>query len=367
MLFAVCFFTGIAYADDIDAINAMLNNIQSAHALHDIELLGAQYSDEGLLLIGDHPEPAEGAFVLTKDNVLMAIQRQIWQAGGLRSRTITERHIAMKNDLAFIRMVVNDKFNNGKTVNSKQFVIAVKRDARWKVCFGMPAIMNARITVTSVEPGSPADKAQLKAGDIIISCNGEDIDPAVFSDTPTNIINKKHKSDVGLLIQRSGSEIELNAPSRLTGAKLEATLTPSGSTGFLSYPQPIKDILRKEMEILKNGDIDSLQEIVCPLGFFSYRRTQNKVTLVSKKNFQEVMGKQVAESRNALDLSSVDIKSIDVIATPNIAVACAIISAKERSGALLQVPTRLEVYVRNGQQWFLVANLVERYHLASVD
>lgn len=367
-LIIICLIINCANADEIDSINEMFDNIQKAHRLHDIDLLSAQYSYEGLLLIGEYPDPTQGAFAFEKNRVLKAVQNQVWPVNGLLAREVTARRIAVKNDLAFIHIMVTDKFSTGKVESSEQFVIAVKRDSHWRVCFSMPAIMSVRAEVVSIETDSPADKAKLKTGDIIIACNGEDLDPVLFSIDPITIINRKGATSVSLLIQRSGSTIDLQAPSGLKGAKLKSILTPAGSAKMLSVSDthPVKALVKNEIEILKTGDVNSYKGILCDSGFFSFRRELGAATrLITSENALEMISKQLSESRKALDVSTIHIENTDVIATSDIALAVGTIQADERSGTPLRVPTRLEVYIRSGQRWCLAANLVERFQFAS--
>lgn len=366
-LIATCPTIGGVSADDVAAVNAMLDSIQKAHKSRDIELLGAQY-DEGILLVGNHPDAAKGAFVLQRDQVLMGTQNQTWRAAGLLSRTVTKRRIAVRNDLAFIRMVVNDQSKSGKTDSSEQLVIAVKRNSRWRACFAMPAIAEARILVASVESGSPAEKAGLKAGDYIVACNGEPVDPALFGSDPKSVLSGQAGSQVSLRVRRPGSDVTVQAPSGLEGAKLEATLVPDGPGKLVSDDarHPVKDLLTKEIDLLKSGAADGYREILCQSGYFSYRRESGGHTsLVTGANAQQTIAKQLSESRNALDASTIRLEGIDVIAGTNIALATATIQASDKKGASLRVPTRLQVYVRSGQEWRLAANLVDRFRMAS--
>jgi C-terminal peptidase prc len=366
-LIAACLTIGAAFADDVAAVNAMLDNIQKAHKSHDIELLGAQY-DENILLVGDHPDASKGAFFLQRDQILMAIQNQTWRAAGLVTRTISKRRIAVRNDLAFIRMVIKDQFKNGKTDSSEQLVVAVKRDSKWRACFAMPAIMEARILVASVESGSAAEKAGLKKGDFIVACNGEPVDPALFGSDPKSVLSGQAGSQVSLRVHRPGSDVVVQAPSGLEGAKLEATLVPDGSGRLVADDagHPVKDLLTKEIDLLKSGTADGYREILCQSGYFSYRRESGGyASLVTGTNAQQTIAKQLSESRNALDASTIRLERVDVIAGPNIPLATGTIQASDRNGASLRVPTRLQVYARNGKEWRLVANLVDRFTMAS--
>ena len=80
-----------------------------------------------------------------------------------------------------------------------------------------------------------------------------------------------------------------------------------------------------------------------------------------------MVSKQVEESRAALKPATVEIGDITLITTDNIAIAEAIVRAQESSGSPLETPTRLQVFARRDDQWRMVADLVERYHLATGD
>lgn len=364
MLFvAGCLATGAAIAGDRDAVNAVFDSIEKAHESRNIELLGAQYSDE-LLLIGEN---AGSSFSVDKAKTLAAVRDRLWKSADLLTRKVTGRRIAVRNDLAILRAGIVDSYKDGRTESSEQYVLCVKRDSRWTVCFGMPALMHAEAVVKAVLPGSPADKAGVKAEDAIAAINGEDIPVVLLDSGARGFLESEDGSDVSLTLRRSGADVQVKAPSGLKGATTEVVLVPSGSARFVPDDErhPVKDILRNEIQALRTGDTSAYGEILGPAGFFSYRREADGHTgLVNGQNALKVIGKQLDESRSAIKPSTVELQSVDVIATPCMAVAAATVRATARDGSELQVPTRLHVYLKSGVEWFLVADLVERFRLA---
>jgi len=350
-----------AGADEVDAINAMFRNIEKAHASRDLELLANHcYGDSALFVV----ETSSRAFAMEAAQALKATKNQVWDVAGLEWRKTTNRRIVVRNDLAFIRLTVTDHYKGGKTESSEQFVILAKTSSRWKVCFSMPALVSPLIAVTSVEPGSAAAEAQLMAGDLIVACDDEAVDPALFGIDCRELVRRRGTSEVKLTVERSGSLTEVRVPSGLDGASLEAVLRPLGSARVVGPDEshPVKDLLAKEIAILKEGTAGEYAGILCPSGFFSYRRAPGQPTsLVAVGSAGETMRKQLAESRSVLDPASISLEGVCVIATPNLALGVASISANERSGTRLRIPTRLHVYMRDGAEWRLVADLVQRF------
>ncbi len=72
--------------------------------------------------------------------------------------------------------------------------------------FGVPE--GAGVLVREVKPGSPADKAGLKAGDVIIKIDGERV--RTVGDLREKLREKRDKKTVGLGIVRKGAEMSLN-------------------------------------------------------------------------------------------------------------------------------------------------------------
>jgi len=72
--------------------------------------------------------------------------------------------------------------------------------------FGVPE--GAGVLVREVKPGTPADKAGLKAGDVIIKMDGERV--RTVSDLREKLRDKRDNKTVGLGIVRKGGEMSLN-------------------------------------------------------------------------------------------------------------------------------------------------------------
>jgi len=355
VLLAAIALVGAAFAGDIDSINAALDTIQTAHETRNIDLLAAQCWDDCAFIAGDT------GIVLRKAETLAGI-KNLWQ-GGLAGRELTNRRIAAAVNLAFVRMTTEDRFRDGKSQASEHLLILTRSGARWQVCFAMPVFFKAHLAVSDVKPDSPAEKAGIKADDMIVACNGESLDAALLAGSA---LKSADGSRLALTVRRSEADIRLDAPAGLTGAAVEPTLVPTGPARFIPAGEshPVKELVEKEIQALRTGDADVYSAILHKYGFFSYRREGNAVSLVTTANARPMISKQITESRRAIKPDSIDIDHIDVIAAPNVALASADLNASSPDGTALHVRTRLHVYVKSGNAWYLVADLVERFRLA---
>ncbi|MBX5477760.1 MAG: PDZ domain-containing protein [Pyrinomonas methylaliphatogenes] len=79
------------------------------------------------------------------------------------------------------------------------------------------------VLVTSVEPGSPADRAGLKAGDVIVEVDGEKVGNAA---SLTRAINRKADGEVTLTIVRNKQRLTIKAtPERRSGFDFDRAFT----------------------------------------------------------------------------------------------------------------------------------------------
>jgi len=74
--------------------------------------------------------------------------------------------------------------------------------------FGAPK--NAGILVREVRPGTPADKAGLKAGDVIIKIEGKEV--RTLADLRARLRDKNNQASVNMGVLRKGSEIAVTVP-----------------------------------------------------------------------------------------------------------------------------------------------------------
>jgi serine protease Do len=74
--------------------------------------------------------------------------------------------------------------------------------------FGAPN--NAGVLVREVRPGTPADKAGLKAGDVITRVEGKEV--RTLADLRTQLREKSNQASVNMSVLRKGSEIAVTVP-----------------------------------------------------------------------------------------------------------------------------------------------------------
>jgi serine protease Do len=74
--------------------------------------------------------------------------------------------------------------------------------------FGAPN--NARVLVREVRPGTPADKAGLKAGDVITRVEGKEV--RTLADLRAQLREKSNQASVSMSVLRKGSEIAVTVP-----------------------------------------------------------------------------------------------------------------------------------------------------------
>ncbi len=362
--FALLIFFALApaRADEADSVNVMLDNIQKADESRDIGLLAAQY-DEGMLFVVEHPDPSQGSLLLGKQQFLDGTKNQMWQVAGLKARVLSNRRVVVRNDLAFIRMTANDTFSDGRTYATDTIVMAVKRGGVWKICFGMPAIVDWKLVVSDVEAGSAADKAGLAAGDVVVRCGGRPVDPLLFGGDIASLLKSEPGRPVSLELDRRGVKLDAQVPSGCPGATIQIVLTPTGSARFYASesPHPTMELLAAEIEAIRSGRAKGYQAILDQSAYFSYRRESvGSTRLVARADAEETIATQVAESRKALDPSTVQLKDARAIATTNIAIASGTVSAQQANGKSLETQTRLQVFARREGTWRLAADLVDR-------
>jgi serine protease Do len=130
-----------------------------------------------------------------------------------------------------VAMNIKDQLlQNGKVTRGRIGVQIQDVNQALANSFGLPKPQGALIS--GVEPGSPAEKAGLKSGDVVLGVNGKEIDQ--ISELPSAIAAIKPGGNARLLIWRNGARQEINvAVIELAEQKVAALASEPGSAASL--------------------------------------------------------------------------------------------------------------------------------------
>jgi len=151
---------------------------------------------------------------------------------------------AIPIDLAM--KVKDDLIKYGKVSHGRIGVSIQEVNQGLAESFGLDAPRGA--LVSSVEPGSPADRAGIKAGDVILSMNGKPI--ARIGDLTARVAERKPGEQATLGLWRSGAErsIELTI-GEMPGAKVAAARERGEPSKLGVVVRPLASDERKEAEV----------------------------------------------------------------------------------------------------------------------
>jgi serine protease Do len=155
--------------------------------------------------------------------------------------------------------------------------------------------------VSSVEPGSPAEKAGIEAGDIILKFDGKTIEKS--SDLPRTVGGTKPGTHSNLSLLRRGvtkdisitvGEFEADKPTAKAGAAPEKKVEPNAAVQLLGLTvSDLTDAQKKELKLKGGVRVDAVAEPALRAGI----REGDVVTQIANtevtdtKAFAQVVGK----------------------------------------------------------------------------
>jgi serine protease Do len=152
------------------------------------------------------------------------------------------------------KKIADDLVNNGKVIRAGLGAVVQSLNPQMAKSFGLTSTQGALIS--SVNPGSAAEKAGLKPGDIVLSINGETVDSS--NDLVTKLYTYAPGQVVQLNILRNGAQIQVAATLQTLNDTVAAPGAPegqdqgdsenpadSGNNLGLSYQDQTADIRQK--------------------------------------------------------------------------------------------------------------------------
>lgn len=136
-----------------------------------------------------------------------------------------------------IKRVVTQLISGGKVVRGYLGVAAQEISPQMAQALGLPTDDPAKdgALVAAISPGSPAEKAGLKAGDVIISVNGQSVtNPGDLASDVANV-DPEHKADIVYL--RNGKQNTVSVAVATMPANPDAAFQQGGNSSSSTGPQ----------------------------------------------------------------------------------------------------------------------------------
>lgn len=130
-----------------------------------------------------------------------------------------------------IKRITTQLIANGKVVRGYLGVAAQEITPQMAQALGLPTASPAKdgALVAAISPGSPAEKAGLKAGDVIIAVNGEKVTNP--GDLAADIANVDPNAKADITYLRNGKQLDVNVAVTTMPANPDAAFQRNGGGG----------------------------------------------------------------------------------------------------------------------------------------
>lgn len=359
-------------ADDVEDLHKLLDGVENAWDRQDLDALGECYTDEGMLVIVDPQTRPEGAVVTTKPQALAAIAK-VWERHQLRSHRFVERDIDVKGDVAWLRLTIADRFRGRDYRTVRVLAVVLRREGRWKMCFGMPLFVRPVVVVTAVDPDSLAGQAGIEVGDVVCAHAGQKIgDWRALEDTVESRADDAADTRLPIAVQRGYDRHWLEVAPGPLGVRLEDRLLPTEGAVLIGpdRPHPIKKLIREQIDAVRAEDVERFCECLYPRGFLALWNLdpqEGTHTVVTHANLRQVVTDSLQEGREEFDYASASAQGIRLVVNGDVALASWRFELAKRGedAGRMSVPTHLQAYVRQDGKWWLAAELPARIERGS--
>ncbi|HOD81935.1 MAG: hypothetical protein BWX88_00068 [Planctomycetes bacterium ADurb.Bin126] len=365
ILVAVLGLPGVAPAEDKEGaagVEQLLDRIEKAHAEHDLKLLDEQCLDKDALTIVEvGPSEDRKALVVPRDRVLGMVEELAWKQKGLVSRRKTQRDITVTGSLAWMRVTTVDRYKAGAMAEFRDLYAAYRRDGTWRICLAMPDLFRPAMLVAQGDAG-------LESGDVVIAVGKHQVDTLAGGQAAFEQVAARKDGDppVELTILRNGRELRVPLAPQSSKARIEPRLVPAGAGRLLGDDEshPVKDLTRSGIEMARKPQSDDFAKSLCPDGFLAITVLPGgQASLSNREAAIAAFRQSMQASQNTIDWENTKITRCRVITDGHVALGGATVSLAMKNGQQRTAPTRVQVFVRQGDKWLVAVNLGHRAFL----
>ncbi|HOF18032.1 MAG TPA: PDZ domain-containing protein [Phycisphaerae bacterium] len=353
-LVLLCLWAPARGADDAEAVHKLLDAVEQAWAGHDRKSLESCCADR-MLAIVSRPGSPLGAFVGGKKEVL-AQTAKVWTR--VVSHQFVERKIVVEGGMAWMWLTVADKLDDGNGRLAHVLNVAVREGESWKLCLSMPQLFRPGVVVGEVPDGTPAARADLRPGDVILTVNGSE--PAVPGDGRN--ATSPPSGGTRVVVRRGGRSLELSVGQWPGGATLVPQGVPVEPAVLLDPEKPhgVKARLKEEFAAIVTNDPERFQKVWCPAGLLAIippDPRDRRARLLDSQSYRTWSDEQMRNLRRDYDLAATSLADVQAICGDDVAVATGRFRSVRRDAEKTPVsfPVGIKVYVRQGEEWYFAA------------